>query len=232
MRTIQALTPADLLWAWETGADRQPLDRGLALLWRAGVATDPADLPLTEHDRLLLKLRRATFGDGMHAVTVCPDCAAGLELELDAERLAAALPEPTAETFEANGRRLTLRALTSRDLAEAARVPEADAPAVLRQRATGLSEISEELAAVVDARLEAREAEGELRFTLACTECGADWTEFLDVLDFLWREVDVAARRLMGEVAEIAAAFSWAEHDILALSPARRRVYLELARGG
>ena len=62
--------------------------------------------------------------------------------------------------------------------------------------------------------------------------CGAGWTDILDVLDYLWREVDLAARRLIGEVAEIAAAFGWAERDILALSPVRRRSYLELARGG
>lgn len=231
-QSIRALTPADLLRAWETGVGHQPLDRGLALLWCAGAAEDPADLPLTERDRLLLALRRVTFGGRMHAVTACPDCAAELEVELNAERLAEALPDPANEILEVDGRRLTLRALTCRDVAAATQVPEADAPAVLRQRVTGLSDLSDALATEVDARLEAREAEGELRFTLTCTECDADWTEFLDVGDYLWREVDMAARRLMSEVAEIAAAFGWTEQEILALSPARRRAYLELARGG
>jgi len=35
---------------------------------------------------------------------------------------------------------------------------------------------------------------------------------------------------LLGDVAELAAAFGWSESEVLALSEARRRAYLDLAR--
>jgi hypothetical protein len=37
---------------------------------------------------------------------------------------------------------------------------------------------------------------------------------------------------VLAEIAELAAAFAWSEAEILALSPPRRRAYLELLRAG
>ena len=54
----------------------------------------------------------------------------------------------------------------------------------------------------------------------------------LDLTDFLWRRVASEAPQLMAEVAELAAAFGWTEAEVVGLGAARRRVYLELARGG
>ncbi len=51
----------------------------------------------------------------------------------------------------------------------------------------------------------------------------------LDIGRFLWREVSVAARRMLAEVHLLASAYGWAERDILALCPVRRAAYLELA---
>ncbi|WP_299605114.1 hypothetical protein [uncultured Tateyamaria sp.] len=228
----QHLTSTSILQAWEAGVGRRPLDRGLALLWAAGVSGDLAALPLAERDRGLLLLRAATFGRDLEAQAVCPDCGEVLGLALDAEALAGALPEMAEEVVGVGDEEICLRPLTSRDLAAVVTVPDADLPDALRARATGGESIPPTLVAEIDARLEAREAEGELTTRLSCTACSAVWTEVLDVVALVWAEVEATALRLFGEVAELAAAFGWAERDILALSAVRRQTYLRIARGG
>ncbi len=68
----------------------------------------------------------------------------------------------------------------------------------------------------------------ELLLELLCPACGHAWDEALDVASFFWAELDVQARRLLREVHVLARAYAWREADILALSPRRRRLYLEM----
>ncbi len=226
------LSASAIVMAWEAAEPRGPLDRALVLLWAAGEAEDPAALPLAERDRRLLELRHATFGEALPCVTECPDCGVALELELSARELGAALTAPQTETVEGDGARIELRLLDSRDIATAASLPEDEVTAFLRVRACDIDALPPDLVSEIDARIEARETAGELSFALECAACGAAWRESLDVPGHLWTEVALAARRIMSEVAEIARAYGWRERDILAMSEARRRVYLTLARGG
>ena len=219
------LAASGILAAWETGAARRPLDRAMAILWAAGAAGeggDPADLPLAERDRRLLAIRAGTFGATLPARATCPDCGAELEMELDVRGLADALP-PVSQGDGA------LRPLTSRDLAAVAGLaPEAVAPALCARLAG--REVEGDGAAALDRRIEEEASAAELTTRINCTECGTDWTETLDVAAHVWAEVETAALRLLGEVAEIAAAYGWSEREILALSPARRIAYLARAR--
>lgn len=222
------LTTKGILAAWEAGIGRRPLDRAITLLWSAGVSGDLAALPLAERDRQLLGIRAATFGPEIAAQSVCPSCGEAMEMALDARDLAHALPVRSEEVVTLGSEEITLRPLTSRDLAAAA--DAADVPAALRRFATGRESFPADVAASVDAMTEAREAEGELVARLCCAACDTHWKEVLDVVMLLWAEVEAAAHRLMGEVAVIATALGWAEHDILDLSDARRQAYLSLAR--
>ena len=226
------LSASSIVCAWETAQGWGPLDRAVMLLWEAGVAEDPAALPMVERDRRLLAVRGATFGDTLACVTECPDCATALELDLSASELGAALPSADPETIEGDDRVIELRALDSRDVAAAAAVPDSDAPGLLRARACGAELLPPTLVAEIDARIESREAESEISVALHCAECGNEWHEVFDVAAHFWTEVAQTARRVMGETAEIAAAFGWAESEILAMSEPRRCVYLQIARGG
>ncbi|HWW62087.1 MAG TPA: phage baseplate protein, partial [Thermoanaerobaculia bacterium] len=80
------------------------------------------------------------------------------------------------------------------------------------------------------ARLEELDPQADVALVLTCPECAHEWREPFDIVTFFWNEVSVAARRLLGEVHELASAYHWSERDILALSPARRDAYLELVR--
>ena len=53
----------------------------------------------------------------------------------------------------------------------------------------------------------------------------------LDPVAFLWAELDGWARRLAGEVHLLAAVYGWGEAEILAMSPPRRRLYLDGVAG-
>ncbi|MFI0487127.1 hypothetical protein [Actinomadura sp. 9N215] len=69
-------------------------------------------------------------------------------------------------------------------------------------------------------------AETTLRIT--CPECGESTLAELDIAAHLWAELDTWARDLLLDVHLLATAYGWTEPEILALSPLRRRYYLEL----
>jgi hypothetical protein len=45
---------------------------------------------------------------------------------------------------------------------------------------------------------------------------------------YLWTEISVAAQRLLIDVHALARAYGWDQDDILGMSSARRRFYLEV----
>ncbi|KAF4406240.1 hypothetical protein [Streptomyces lycii] len=76
----------------------------------------------------------------------------------------------------------------------------------------------------------AEEADPAAAVTLnvACPECGEATKAELDIASYLWTELDSWARDLLLDVHLLAGAYGWSEREILALSPLRRRYYLEL----
>lgn len=227
------LAAADIILVWERGIGRSPLDRALLMLWQAGVGGDAvADLPIAERDRQLLALRVVTFGGRMPALCDCPQCGSGQELTLDPADLIQALASPGPEEISASGCTATLRDPTSRDLAALAGVADDALMPALRARlaSSECTELPPELADAIDERLDARAVAAELVFGLRCGDCGAAWSEALDIAAYLWLEIETAARRIMAEVADLAAAFGWSESAILAMSEPRRQAYLSLAR--
>ena len=69
----------------------------------------------------------------------------------------------------------------------------------------------------------------EIAFDFDCPGCGTAFREDLDLAAFLWKEIEVEAKRLLFEVHTLASAYGWREHEVLALSSARRAYYLERA---
>jgi hypothetical protein len=67
----------------------------------------------------------------------------------------------------------------------------------------------------------------DISFALRCAACGHDWQLGFDIVAFLWNEISSLAKRYLYEVHALAWAYGWSEADILAMSPARRRFYLE-----
>jgi hypothetical protein len=245
---MEALSAADLLALWERGSAADAHERALLLLGAARPDVPAARLgavPLAARDAELLRLRRATFGERLAATVGCPACGEALELELAADAIQ---PEVDAGTIfdpvrvAAAGTELAIRPPTTDDLVAlaAAAMDIGDADAARRTLACRLvgSDSADgpappwpEVEAAVEKALAEDGADPDLVIEVRCPACAHAWEARLDTADFLWAEVLAGARRVADEVAGLAAAYGWREADVLALSPWRRRLYLDLAAG-
>ena len=70
----------------------------------------------------------------------------------------------------------------------------------------------------------------ETRLTLHCPKCEYDWEATLDIVAFVWAEIEARARRLLLEIHTLASAYGWSETQILALSENRRARYVEMVQ--
>lgn len=233
----------DLLELWAGGRAGTPTDGALDLLWR--LQGDIGSLTPGARDRELLLLHASVFDPRLDAVVSCPDCAEVLELSVPIDELLASVGSVGSEGSEgsvAGGRRLqrddveiTFRLPTVGDLCEGL----VDGAALLDRCVTsatveGSPVVALDLsAAVCDAVEEAmRQADpfAEITVTIVCSSCGYAWDDLLDPTPFVWQEVGRSATRLVEDIVDLASAFGWSEGQILALSPSRRRLYLDRVR--
>ena len=234
-----ALTASELLDVWERGQAAYPFQRAQALLELAYPTTPPADLAgltMGERDRRLLGLREATFGSHILAVATCAACTASLEVAFrTSDIMTPPSPNGAAHRAELGGYLIEFRLPTGRDLAQA----DLDAPGVdLLRRCTiaahhggGLidpAELPDDVVDAVVARMAEADPQARVDIAVACPTCGGNWETPFDVVSFFWTEIDSWAGRMLREVHTLASAYGWREADILALSPHRRRRYLEL----
>lgn len=242
---MRALTTSELLTVWETGSSFSAPRRALLLLSTAApdLSGDSlGQLSVGQRDDLLLQLRAATFGPQLEATSGCPKCGEQLEISLDTGELRSSAHHPTGEllTLDCANHSLTFRPPNAFDLVEISTMPDllcAEAGllrrCVLSARTGDRLLASDELPASVLAALSERLAEidpaADLRFSLNCPACKQGWEENFDIVSFFWRELEAWSARILREVHTLASAYGWSEAEIVALSPARRRLYLEMA---
>ena len=235
-----------LLEAWDRGASQGALNRALTLLavaCRDREWSQLAELPLPERDIELLRLRRLTFGDSLRGYMACPLCAARLEFDTEVSSILSQLERmrhPEVSTRRTGDLTLTMRTANSRDLAAAASHPDLEASRrALLQRCISVLPGADgatpdysfhDIEAEVMRQFDELHQGAEILFVAPCAACGQSATVDLDIGRFLWSEVRHAALMLLRDVHELASAYGWAEVSILAMSPARRSVYLEMAR--
>jgi hypothetical protein len=232
---MHPLSAADILRLWERASSRHPIDRALAIVAAAdgGNSAATADLSLGERNRRLLGVHESTFGSTVDALASCVRCAEPVELHLRASQLMAAAPGArSAEPAKSPGE---VCKLTSRDLAAASRCSSAaEARRVLASRAIGHPANAPALSnAEMDGiarRLQELDPLAVLTFDVSCPACGAQWECELDAAEFLWLRVETEALRLLRDVHALASAYGWREAEILAMSPLRRRAYVELVQ--
>jgi hypothetical protein len=243
---MRALTPIGLLDAWERGQGEGPTFRALALLAAASPETpweELCALPLGERDRRLLALREGTLGRRIESVAHCPGCGEPLDVTLDTRELRNSDAESgIAGELCRDGLTLRFRLPNSLDLLAAERCAGVEEGrrrlaerCVVEARRDGEpfpadvpANLEEDDVAARAAALAAADPGAELLLELRCPACEHGWRELLDVAAFLWAEVEVQARRLLSEVHLLARAYGWREPDVLALTPRRRRLYLEM----
>jgi hypothetical protein len=230
---------AALLAAWERTLNLARPWREVALLaeTEGGDPARIARLPIGERDRRLLALRQRVFGSTLACEGTCPACSARLEWTLDASRFETIAGDEGESEFECDGVVLRLRAPDSTDVA-ACDGGAGDPEEIVLSRCVNATDASSARLALTTGSSRERLAErlseldpaAELLLVLECAACGHSWQALFDPAAFLLAELDAWAVRVMGEVDRLARVYGWREADVLALSPLRRRRYLELAQ--
>ena len=232
---MSSVSEARLLAIWEAAVDRPPLTRALVLAAAGGA--DPgavADLSVGRRDGYLLALRENCFGELYPSVVMCPRCGEELEVELSAAEVHAASPGKDRGSVNAGGRGVEFRLITSRDLDEITGRP--DARRDLIQRCLTSVGGGDPVGALDDSALDAVSAamagldpQAAVCVDLTCAACGHGWAAPFDVAGYLWAELNAHAARILGDVHALATVYGWSEAEVLAVGPARRRYYLEMA---
>ncbi len=192
-------------------------------------------------DQELLKLRESIFGTAITAAATCPACGQAIEIEFSVPDISAGSAGAPDEThmLQLDGYEVRFRLPNSEDLASLEL--QADAAAlksalltrcVSEVRRNGLLETvegwPESLVAALSERMAELDPPGDIQLTLDCPSCGNEWAAPIDVVSFLWSEIETWAVRMLRDVHELACAYGWRESDILSLSPWRRQAYLDL----
>ncbi len=232
---------AYLLDAWERSAGLDQVARAVAL---AGSLSDGvpapavAEWPLGRRDAVLFDARERLFGARLAALVRCPACAEMVEFEADAGSIRQDPPDdPGPIELTVDGWHVVFRLPTSGDLV-AALSPGATGRDLfgrcllsVEHRGVPLSadDVPDEVLEQVEAEMDRTDPGADVRLTLHCAACSRDWDEAFDVASFLAVELEAWARTTLREVAGLGRAYGWTEPECLALSPARRQLYLDLA---
>jgi hypothetical protein len=218
--------PSDSEWIamWEMGTNQLPIDRALTLLstcWGAPLQ-EVARLSIGARDARLFEIYAYCFGPTLAAFAQCPVCRQPLEYSLCIRDLTARKDEVPPLQLETGEVSVELRLPNSFDLCAVSGCNDlAQAGRLLMERCVVAAKVEEK--PVPAAGL------SEDVMDLSCLACRHQWQVLLEIERFLWTKISVLARRLLQEVHALASAYGWTEREILALSPARRQSYLEMA---
>jgi hypothetical protein len=237
---------AELLDIWEAGFSLPLARRVLLLLAAACPEAGPDEIaawPVGQRDARLLELRERLFGSRLTLVAACPACGTQLEsgFHMTDIRFDPQQPAAPTHTLRAAGYDVSFRVPASADLvALTGTADAATARSLLLARCViaarnpqGRAVEPETLPAAVVAEVAAGMAgadpQADVRLDFTCPSCAHRWQTAFDIAAFLWDELLAWARRTLREVHALARAYGWREADVLALTPTRRRIYLELA---
>ena len=236
-----AIDDALVLEAWQHGIGVERPQRELAVL--SALTGTPVEqlarVSVGRRDAAILRARAKLFGPRLECETACPTCGARLELTLDAnELLAQGDDRDIGETcLDVDGWWVTLRPADTTDMAAALASPDGSM-ALLRRcssavdvegnRITG-DDLPSAVRDTIIERMAELDPNAEIGLDLTCPGCDSSWQAAFDPPTFVLAELDAHAARLVAEVDVLARTYGWRESDVLAISPVRRRQYVELA---
>lgn len=232
---------ADDMLVLEAGAP----DMGVALALLArlceqadGSPLDPAELPISDVDALVLRLRQRIIGDVVSAEQVCaaPGCHARVDITFSIEAYLehhqpaappAFLPAGDEGWYRLSDAEVQFRLPRAADQLAIARAaaPEQALLALCVRPPEVPGQVRDRIEAVMEAMAPSlcSELEG------LCPQCGERVAATFDPIQYMLRELRDRSALLYEEVSAIAHFHHWSEAEILALPPARRARYADLA---
>jgi len=248
---MRPLSSAELLIAWERGLTQSTVQRALTLLAIACVGT-PIErlmqLTIGQRDARLLALREWAFGPQIEGIDICPSCNERLEIAFNVADIRV---PPSSSGSKSDAVEIELYALDMAPYTLSFRLPNSLDLATITQHSDVASshqalfeccllsaqcdgtvvsvvELPDEIITAAIARMAEADPQADVQLALTCPSCGHQWQATFDILSFFWQEINDWAQCILREVHRLATAYGWREADILALSPQRRRLYLEL----
>lgn len=232
-----------LLNIWELGTVQHPLDRALTILKLAfpeQSRQELANLSIGQRDAHLLSIREQFFGSQLNGYVECPNCSERLEFSLltqeirtetlsDASELSRRIDELIFNFRLPNS--LDLVTVANCDYLQKARlslVKNCLIAAKQGEKVLSVEELSEVEIEKFATILAESDPQAEILLNFNCPNCGHEWQEILEIISFFWQEICVKVKRILQDVHTLALAYGWSESDILALSPTRRKLYLEM----
>jgi hypothetical protein len=242
---MHILSAQELVYTWEVGLRQHPLDRALTILMATfpGVSRDTlALLSVGQRDACLLTVRQQLFGSRLASRATCPACLEKIEFVLDAAKMQSEVnnqPVDGRQIITVDTCEIQFRLPNSLDQAAIVGCRDtASARTLLLRRCVvqvvldgvemSVERLPEALINELTVCMEERDPLAEIRIALDCPACGHHWQVLFDIVSFFWLEMCAQVKRLLREVHILAQAYSWREADILAMSPARRQLYLEM----
>lgn len=239
---MRPLSASELLSVWERGLVQSPIERALTLLVAANPESAPDDmarLSLGQRDAQLLTLREWMFGSQLVSLASCLNCGEQLELTFDVSDIRAGQTrQGQALATSAAGYEVDMRLPNSLDLAAIAGHNSIEARRLLFDRCVvrvqragvdaPLDQLPEDVKRAISEQMALADPQANVELALTCPACGHLWQAVFDIAAFFWSEINAWAIRLLREVHAIASAYGWREADIVALSPMRRQLYLDM----
>lgn len=246
---MHPLSASKLLSVWEQAWPQPSVERALLLLAAAcpeATAKELARLSIGQRDSLLMTLREWTFGSRLVSRVPCEKCGEPLQLTCDTSDIRVAQAVQTmgaadALSLSADGYEVWFRLPNSEDIAVAESVDIESAERFVLGRCLlrvtrdaterPVDELPQQVVDVIGERMAEADPQSDVQLALVCAVCSHNWLVTFDVVSYFWSEIGSWAHRVLREVHILASAYGWHEEEILAMSPWRRQVYLEMVGG-
>lgn len=242
---MRPLLANDIIHVWERGQGKPYLEQAMLLLTAALPHVDRdqlADLTIGQRDAVLLALREKTLGPTLQMYDRCAQCSESLEFTVstsDIRMMEISEEKPAERELRRSGYVVRYRLPDSWDLAFVRELGDvARARSQLLQKcilearydetAIWPEDLPHEVVIALTEQMEEDDPQADIQFNVRCPTCGFTWQTIFDIVPYLWTEISVAAQRLLIDVHALACAYGWDQDDILAMSAARRRFYLEI----
>jgi hypothetical protein len=242
---MEALLASEMLDIWEKGQAMSPVQRSLLILAKAMPeisSGELASMSIGQRDACLMNLRNATFGRRVSCLEPCPGCGDLLELDLRAEDIMAEDPDleaPGLFSINVEDYEVRFRLPNSLDLLSVSRCGNAAAArkiivkrCILEESLGGRSlpgpDLPDEVLDAISRCMGEADRAADVEMELRCPACSHQWLRIFDIVSFFWTEISALAYRTLRDVHDLALFFGWSERDILAMSPRRRQMYLEM----
>lgn len=240
---MSPLSSKDILEVWELGRTCKLVEVGLLILKKA--CTERAEeewvhLTLGQRNGYLIQLRQLMFGSHVDCVLKCGSCMQQLEFSFNVDEVCSdnVLTQESLEC-EASGAIVHYRLPTMQDIMCAVSLANEEAglfhlleQSVVMAHQNGeslaIEDFTEDQIDQIASHMAKSDPQAEILFEVQCESCLHNQCYPFDILSFFWEEISASAKRVLQEVDAIARVYNWSEDSILAMSPERRKIYLEL----